>query len=185
MKPESECGVGRKVILVTRASPFKTRLLNPSISAHAPSIRGILPSDGLQSQEALPFAIAVARDHLAKEAGMSRAAFARNFSASVGEPPHSYLTRWRMGIATQLLEETDLQLSEIASRVGYRSEFSFSRAFKPARGVSPIQYRRATPARSLGKGPSMEMARTASSSRNYSQISTANRRLRDTHRDTQ
>jgi AraC-like DNA-binding protein len=103
MKPESECGVGRKVILVTRASPFKTSLLNPSISAHAPSIRGIPPSDGLQSQEALPFAIAVARDHLAKEAGMSRAAFARNFSASVGEPPHSYLTRWRMGIATQLL----------------------------------------------------------------------------------
>jgi AraC-like DNA-binding protein/mannose-6-phosphate isomerase-like protein (cupin superfamily) len=85
---------------------------------------------------------------LALEAGLSRAAFARNFSASVGEPPHSYLTRWRMGIAAQLLEETDLRLSEIASRVGYRSEFSFSRAFKLARGVSPIQYRRALPTRS-------------------------------------
>jgi AraC-like DNA-binding protein len=87
-------------------------------------------------------------ENLAKEAGLSRAAFARNFSASVGEPPHSYLTRWRMGIAAQLLEETDLRLGEIASRVGYRSEFSFSRAFKLARGASPIQYRRATPARS-------------------------------------
>jgi AraC family transcriptional activator of mtrCDE len=87
-------------------------------------------------------------EDLAQEAGMSRAAFARNFSASVGEPPHSYLTRWRMGIAAQLLEETDLRLSDIASRVGYRSEFSFSRAFKLARGVSPIQYRRATPSRS-------------------------------------
>ena len=85
---------------------------------------------------------------LAREAGMSRAAFARNFSASVGEPPHSYLTRWRMGIAAQLLETTDLRLSEIASRVGYRSEFSFGRAFKLARGVSPIQYRCATPTRS-------------------------------------
>jgi AraC-like DNA-binding protein len=91
--------------------------------------------------------VAVDED-LAREAGLSRAAFARNFSASVGEPPHSYLTRWRMGIAAQLLEETDLRLSEIASRVGYRSEFSFSRAFKMARGVSPIQYRRAMPARS-------------------------------------
>jgi hypothetical protein len=29
-----------------------------------------------------------------------------------------------MGIAAQLLEETDLRLSEIASRVGYGSEFS-------------------------------------------------------------
>ena len=81
---------------------------------------------------------------LAQEAGLSRAAFARKFSASVGEPPHRYLTRWRMGIAAQLLEETDLRLGEIASRVGYRSEFSFSRAFKLARGISPIHYRRRT-----------------------------------------
>jgi AraC-like DNA-binding protein len=82
-------------------------------------------------------------DELAKEAVLSRAAFARNFCASVGEPPHQYLTRWRMGIAAQLLEETELRLGEIASRVGYRSEFSFSRAFKLARGISPNQYRRA------------------------------------------
>lgn len=81
-------------------------------------------------------------EELAKEAGLSRAAFARNFSNSVGEPPHSYLTRWRMGIAAQLLEQTDLRLRDIASRVGYESEFSFSRAFKLTRGVSPIQYRR-------------------------------------------
>ena len=86
-------------------------------------------------------------DDLAEQAGLSRAAFVRNFTASVGEPPHSYLTRWRMGIAAQLLEATDLRLGEIASRVGYRSEFSFSRAFKLARGVSPIQYRRAMPGR--------------------------------------
>jgi AraC-like DNA-binding protein len=81
-------------------------------------------------------------EDLAQEVGLSRAAFARNFNASVGEPPHSYLTRWRMGVAAQLLEDTDLRLVEIASRVGYRSEFSFSRAFKSTRGISPIQYRR-------------------------------------------
>jgi AraC-like DNA-binding protein len=87
-------------------------------------------------------------EELAQEAGLSRAAFAHIFNASVGEPPHSYLTRWRMGIAAQLLEETDLRLTEIAPRVGYRSEFSFSRAFKLARGVSPIQYRSAAQSRS-------------------------------------
>ncbi len=81
-------------------------------------------------------------EELAQEAGLSRAAFARHFRTSVGEPPHSYLTRWRMGIAAQLLTETHLKLSEIASRVGYLSEFSFSRAFKLTRGTSPIQYRR-------------------------------------------
>ncbi len=82
-------------------------------------------------------------DQLAKEAALSRAAFARNFCASVGEPPHQYLTRWRMGIAAQLLEETELRVGEIATRVGYKSEFSFSRAFKRARGVAPTEYRRA------------------------------------------
>ena len=81
-------------------------------------------------------------EELAREAGLSRAAFFRHFSNSIGEPPHTYLTRWRMGIAAQLLEETNLRLVEIASRVGYQSEFSFSRAFKSVRGVSPIHYRR-------------------------------------------
>ena len=79
---------------------------------------------------------------LAKEAGLSRAAFVRQFSASVGEPPHTYLTRWRMGVAAQLLEETDLRLADIAARVGYQSEFSFSNAFKQARGVAPTRFRR-------------------------------------------
>jgi AraC family transcriptional activator of mtrCDE len=78
---------------------------------------------------------------LAGEAGLSRAAFARQFRDSVGEPPHSYLTRWRMGIASQLLAQTDLSLSEVAGKVGYTSEYSFSRAFKQARGVSPTRDR--------------------------------------------
>jgi AraC family transcriptional activator of mtrCDE len=79
---------------------------------------------------------------LAREAGLSRATFARQFNATVGEPPHNYLTRWRMGVAAQLLQETDLRLSEIAARVGYQSEFSFSRAFRRWRGAAPVRFRR-------------------------------------------
>src|SRR2546423_1380486 len=44
-----------------------------------------------------------------------------------------------MGVAAQLLEQSSLQVSEIAVRVGYQSEFSFSRAFRKARGLSPMQ----------------------------------------------
>ena len=79
---------------------------------------------------------------LAREAGLSRATFARQFNATVGEPPLNYLTRWRMGIAARLLQETDLRLSEIAARVGYQSEFSFSRAFSRWRGAAPVRFRR-------------------------------------------
>jgi transcriptional regulator GlxA family with amidase domain len=84
-------------------------------------------------------------EQLAEEAGLSRAALARNFGKSLGEPPHSYLKRWRMGIAAKLLEQTDLRLRDIASRVGYQSEFSFSRAFKASRGVSPLHHRQGRP----------------------------------------
>jgi AraC-like DNA-binding protein len=51
------------------------------------------------------------------------------------------------GVSPQV-EETDLRRSEIASRVAYRSEFSFSHAFKLARGICPIHHRPAMPARS-------------------------------------
>lgn len=78
---------------------------------------------------------------LAGEAGMSRAAFAKQFRSAVGEPPLSYLSRWRMGIAAQLLERTELNIAEVCIQVGYASEYSFSRAFKQARGISPIQHR--------------------------------------------
>jgi hypothetical protein len=50
MKPESECGVGRKVILVTGANPFKTRLLNPSISAHARTLNSRYSSKCRQAE---------------------------------------------------------------------------------------------------------------------------------------
>ncbi|WP_437601161.1 hypothetical protein WMF28_06260 [Sorangium sp. So ce590] len=41
--------------------------------------------------------LARTRKSLAREAGLSRAAFARRFTAELGEPPLAYLTRWRMG----------------------------------------------------------------------------------------
>ena len=79
---------------------------------------------------------------LGAQAGLSRAPFARRFTALVGEPPLTYLTRWRMALAGRLLRETDLPLAAVAERVGYASEFAFARAFKRAYGTAPGQYRR-------------------------------------------
>lgn len=78
---------------------------------------------------------------LALEAGLSRTTFAQLFSVSVGEPPHAYLTRFRMGLATQMLRDTDESISEIARRIGYSSQYSFSKAFKQIRGLTPGQVR--------------------------------------------
>ncbi|MFE5289474.1 AraC family transcriptional regulator [Nocardia sp. NPDC056611] len=80
---------------------------------------------------------------LAAVAGVSRATLARRFTATVGEPPLSYLTRWRMLTAARLLRESDTPLSTVARKVGYQSEFAFAKAFKREYGLAPGQYRRA------------------------------------------
>ncbi|RMI28300.1 AraC family transcriptional regulator [Nocardia stercoris] len=79
---------------------------------------------------------------LADRSGLSRAAFARKFSAMVGEPPLAYVTRWRLTTAARLLREEDLPVGVVAERAGYSSEFAFSKAFKREYGSAPGQYRR-------------------------------------------
>src|SRR5215831_13419027 len=79
---------------------------------------------------------------LAAQVGMSRSPFAARFMALVGQSPMSYLKRWRLQRAAQLLQDHKLSLSDIAERVGYESSAPLSRVFKREFGVSPAQYRR-------------------------------------------
>ena len=81
-------------------------------------------------------------ERLARAVGLSRAAFARRFVAVSGRSPLRYLTDLRLALAASLLENEDAALAEVASRVGYVSEFAFSRAFKRQHGVAPSLFRR-------------------------------------------
>jgi AraC-like DNA-binding protein len=78
---------------------------------------------------------------LAREVALSRSAFAHHFTRAVGEPPHAYLAHWRMTVASRLLRDSDLNLAEVAQRVGYASEFAFAKAFKRDYGIAPGSYR--------------------------------------------
>jgi AraC-like DNA-binding protein len=78
---------------------------------------------------------------LAHATGVSRAALARRFNALVGEPPMTFLTRWRIALAADLLREPGATLAAVADEVGYASPFALSAAFKRVRGVSPQAYR--------------------------------------------
>lgn len=80
---------------------------------------------------------------LAEEVHMARSTLARRFVELVGETPLGYLGRWRMDVAAELLRETEEPVAEVGRRVGYHSEFAFSRAFSRARGEPPARYRRA------------------------------------------
>jgi AraC-like DNA-binding protein len=74
---------------------------------------------------------------LAHEVAMSRSAFSARFTDLVGESPMRYVARWRMSVAVTMLTDGREALAEIASRLGYRSEAAFSRAFKRTVGMSP------------------------------------------------
>lgn len=79
---------------------------------------------------------------LAAAVGMSRSHFAHRFRAVAGEPPLTYLARWRIRLARRALRDTTTTVAALATRLGYASESSFSHAFTRAVGASPSRYRR-------------------------------------------
>ena len=93
----------------------------------------------------------ISLDELAAEARLPPFHFARMFKQSVGVPPRVYLTRLRMERACELLERTDLPVTEIALEVGYSSNQVLARIFTKHQRMTPTDYRRAVrdPARSI------------------------------------
>lgn len=91
----------------------------------------------LHDDPAHPWTIA----ELAGHVGISRAALARRFRELVGEPPMTYLTRWRLALAADRLLEAHATIDTVAREVGYGSAFSLSAAFKRERGISPREHR--------------------------------------------
>src|SRR6202022_3695973 len=81
-------------------------------------------------------------ESLAREARMSRSAFALKFRTVLGQTPLEYLTQWRMYKAGALIRSNDVSFFEAASAVGYGSQSSFSRVFRREMGVAPREYRR-------------------------------------------
>lgn len=67
-------------------------------------------------------------DSMAKEAALSRTSFAETFKSVSGWTAGQYLTWWRMQLAWSLLSSGE-NSAEVASKVGYKSESAFSRAF--------------------------------------------------------
>jgi len=80
---------------------------------------------------------------LAREAALSRSAFFARFSRVVGIAPMQYVQAWRMAVAKSLLRDSDLEIAQIAERVGYSSASTFTVAFTRQVGTSPARYGRA------------------------------------------
>lgn len=92
---------------------------------------------------------------LARVSHVSEAHFARSFKEAFGIPPHRYLLTRRIERATTLLRDTDLPVTEIALRTGWRSVGTFGRIFRDIAGDSPgmVRARSRAVAQQVGKIP--------------------------------
>ncbi len=77
----------------------------------------------------------------AEAAGISTSMLNRLFRKHLDKTPMAFLQELRLNRIRDLLDGTELSLSEIARRSGYGSSMSLSLAFKRATGTTPGAYR--------------------------------------------
>lgn len=80
---------------------------------------------------------------LARQANVSARTFSRRFTADTGITPMQWVLRARIDRARELLERTDLTMSQVAEATGLRSDVNLRRHFGSIIGTSPTAYRAA------------------------------------------
>lgn len=66
----------------------------------------------------------------------------RLFKEEYGVSPLTYLTKYRIEKACELLRETTMEIQIIAASVGYEDALYFSKKFRKVKGTSPSAYRK-------------------------------------------
>jgi AraC-like DNA-binding protein len=79
---------------------------------------------------------------LAKRAAMSISKFTAAFKRHTGLSAATYISRFRMEQATNMLKNTSVPIGEIAAMVGYKHHASFSAAFQEQFGMVPSVFRK-------------------------------------------
>lgn len=77
----------------------------------------------------------------AKLACKSVPTFKREFKRIFNDSPAKWVVKKRLALATELLENTTLNIGEICFECGFENQTHFSRIFKEHVGVSPLKFR--------------------------------------------
>jgi len=84
---------------------------------------------------------AISIQQLSELFGMSQRNFTRRFRLATNTTPLKYLQSQRLSEAKDLLQNSNLSISEIAYRVGYIDVSYFTKLFKDFSSITPKQYR--------------------------------------------
>jgi AraC-like DNA-binding protein len=78
---------------------------------------------------------------LARACALSRSHFSRAFKCSTGLSPQDWIRRQRIARAKQLIQNTDLTLTQISLECGFCDQAHFSHIFTRSEGISPFAWR--------------------------------------------
>lgn len=81
-------------------------------------------------------------EQLSERFEISTTTLKKCFRGVYGTSVYAYLRTYRLQAAQKLLTETRLQITEIASRIGYENPNKFTSAFREVYGVSPTEFRK-------------------------------------------
>ncbi len=80
-------------------------------------------------------------ERLASEVGVSRAHLHRKMKDLIGMTPSDYIRNIRLKRACELLKRPDIEVTQVAYKIGFTSQPHFSSHFKRYTGFSPSEYR--------------------------------------------
>jgi transcriptional regulator GlxA family with amidase domain len=80
-------------------------------------------------------------DAMARQANMSARNFSRVYKQKTGRPPAKALEAFRLEAARRLLEDSDRNISQIASACGFGDEERMRVTFQRHLAISPRDYR--------------------------------------------
>jgi AraC family transcriptional regulator len=84
----------------------------------------------------------ISLNELARETGVSRFHFARQFRLTTGESPMAYLRRVRIERSKSILQSRGITIAEVAAGLGFSDQSHFTRTFGRLVGVSPGSFAR-------------------------------------------
>ncbi|ROM33552.1 AraC family transcriptional regulator [Pseudomonas poae] len=78
---------------------------------------------------------------LARACALSRSHFSRAFKCSTGLSPQDWIRRQRITRAKQLIQDTDLTLTQISLECGFCDQAHFCHIFTRSEGITPFAWR--------------------------------------------
>jgi AraC family transcriptional regulator len=128
--------VGLVLHLLANHGVAKPKLSSPRGKLNSVQLRSVLECIASQLEDDVSLMT------LAQQARISPFHFARLFRATVGVPPHQFVSRLRLERAVGLMKAGKLTLAQIAVECGFHDQPHFTRAFHGVFRTTPAMYLR-------------------------------------------